>query len=317
MGYNPRPQLTSAGGTTAFPLLPRTTLAAPTNRVLGGGSLLNGRTDVTDETLFLSNLPVIDEVVGHVCRRHRLSGVEAEDFAQDVRLHFIERNYERLRRFEGRSSLRTYITVVVHRCFLDYRNKLWGKWRPSAEATRLGPIGILLERMVARDGFTVDHAIEMIETNHGIAINNDFAALRERLAQRQPMRQRLCDEEADRLESPAPPSDVNVVRAEQDFVARRVRAACARACQALGAEERLILRMRYDDVPVADIARTLHLNQKRLYRTIERLLADLRARLESEGISKDEVRMLFASGALGGPDAPDEPAIAAGRGLPR
>lgn len=263
---------------------------------------------MTDETLFLSNLPVIEEVVAQVCRRHRLSTAEAEDFAGEVRVRFIERNYERLRRFEGRSSLRTYITVVVQRYFLDYRNKQWGRWRPSVEATRLGPIAILLERMATRDGWAVDQAVEAIRTNYGVEIGKDLEGLCERLAQRRPPRQRVSDEEAERLESPAPPPDANVVRAEQDFLAKRARAACARACERLTTEERLILRMYCTDVSVADIARALHLNQKRLYRTIDRLLADLRVQLEGDGISKEDVRTLFASGALGGPDASDEPA---------
>jgi RNA polymerase sigma factor (sigma-70 family) len=267
---------------------------------------------VTDETLFLSNLPVIDEVVAQVCRRHRLSASETEDFASDVHLHFIERNYERLRRFEGRSSLKTFITVCVQRCFLDYRNRLWGKWRPSAEAARLGPEAILLERLVVRDGWSVEQAGEALKLNHGIAIDEKLAPLCLRLAQRQPARERVPDEEADRLESPAPAPDANVVRAEQDFLAKRVRAACARACESLGAEDRLVLRLRFDEVPVADIARALHLNQKRLYRTIERLLADLRARLEADGITRDEMRTLFASGAFAGVDSPHHQPAPAG-----
>jgi hypothetical protein len=51
--------------------------------------------------------------------------------------------------------------------------------------------------------------------------------------------------------------------------------------------------MRFDDgLPVADIARALHLDQKRLYRTIERLLADLRERLKGEGVSGDDLDWL-------------------------
>lgn len=288
MRYNPRP-------------------TTPTQVLGGGGTRFDVRTDVTDETLFLSNLPVIDEVVGRVSRRHRLSASEAEEFASDVHLHFIERNYERLRRFEGRSSLATYITICVQRCFLDYRNKVWGKWRPSAEATRLGPEAIVLERMVVRDGWTIEQATAALRLNHGVALDDRLSALCVRLAQRQPSRERVSDEEADRLESPAPPPDANVVRAEQDFLAKRVSAACARACESLSPEERLILRMRFDDVPVADIARALHLNQKRLYRTIERLLSELRKRLEADGISRDEMQTLFASGALAGVETPREP----------
>jgi hypothetical protein len=54
--------------------------------------------------------------------------------------------------------------------FLDYRNRLWGKWRPSAEAKRLGPTAILIERLVARDGWAVDQVIEMVRVNHRVIV---------------------------------------------------------------------------------------------------------------------------------------------------
>jgi|SRR5581483_1338530 len=284
----------------------------PTQVVGGSGTRFETRTDVTDEALFLSNLPVIDEVVAQVCRRHRLAASEAEEFASDVHLHFIDNHYERLRRFEGRSSLKTYITVCVQRCFLDYRNRLWGKWRPSSEAVRLGPDAILLERMVVRDGWTLAQAAEAFKTHFDVAIDETLAPVCARLAQRQPGRERVSADEADLLESAAPPADANVVRAEQDFVVKRVRAAYARACESLTPEERLILRMRFDDTPVADIARALHLDQKRLYRTIDRLLTMLRARLEADGIARDDMRALFASGAFAAVDSPRHHSAAAG-----
>jgi hypothetical protein len=85
----------------------------------------------------LSCLSLIDEVTAQVCRRHRLSPDESEDFRSQVRLHFSQRDFEPLRRFEGRCSLRTYLTVVICRLFLGYRKRLWGKWLPSAVAKRL------------------------------------------------------------------------------------------------------------------------------------------------------------------------------------
>ena len=72
--------------------------------------------------------------------------------------------------------------------------------------------------------------------------------------------------------------------------------------------------MRFDQcVPVADIARALQLDRKRLYRTIERLLATLCQMLEAAGISRDEVNALFAEGNLNAAQegAPDESAGAA------
>lgn len=270
---------------------------------------------VEGEALFLASLPVIDDVTGQVCRRHRLSGAEADDFRSEVRLHFIDRDYEVLRRFEHRSTLATYVSVVIQRLFLDYRNRLWGKWRPSAEAKRLGPTAILIERLVARDGWSVEQAMEMLRVNHGVSVDATLERLCERLSHRGPRRQVVDEDHAEAIESREPAPDANVVRAEQGFLAKRVRAALDRARQALAPEDRLILKMRFEDaVPVADIARALHLNQKRLYRTIEHLLSAIGDRLEAEGVSREEVRALFAEGAVdwNGDGDTGAPAVAEG-----
>ena len=255
---------------------------------------------VTDEALFLANRPVIDEVTSKVSRRHRLSAAESEEFRSDVRLHFIERNYEVLRRFEGRSSFTTYITVVIQRLFLDRRNRLWGKWRPSAEARRLGPTAILLERLVTRDGWPTEPALETLRVNHGIVIDGALRALCEKLGKRAPSRQLVHEENATETAHTAPSPEANVLRAEQDFLAKRVQTALDRACQALNPEERLILKMRFDDrAPVADIARALHIDQKRLCRTIPRRLETVGAALTHEGVSRSDVQALFAADGLG------------------
>jgi RNA polymerase sigma factor (sigma-70 family) len=255
---------------------------------------------VKDEALFLSSLPVIDDVTGQVCRRHRLSADESDDFKSEVRLHFIQREYEPLRRFEGRSSLHTYLTVVIQRLFLDYRNRLWGKWRPSVEAKRLGPSAILIERLVSRDHWTFDQVVTMFRVNLGESLEGPLAAFCEKVCARPPSRQVVSESEAEGVESGDPLPDANVVRAEQDFLARRVRTALERAREALAPEERLILKMRFDErLPVADIARALHHNQKRLYRTIERILASLCGKLEADGISREDIKVLFADGPVG------------------
>jgi RNA polymerase sigma factor for flagellar operon FliA len=265
-------------------------------------------TALDDEALFLDNLPVIDAVVKQVCRRHHLSSAEADDFASEVRLHIIERNYETLRKFEGRSSMRTYLIVVVQRLFLDYRNRTWGKWRPSAEAQRHGPVAVLLERLVTRDGWTCDQALEMLRTNHGVELDDTLRALLLRLTQRAPARQFVAESEASGVETRTEPSDANVLRAEQGFFARRVQTALDRVRQTLAPVEQVILKMRFEDsVPVADIARTLHLNQKRLYRTIEQLLTTLRLGLEAEGLQRDDMSGLFSDAVFSEVEESDAP----------
>jgi len=118
------------------------------------------------EALSLSCLPLIDEVTAQLCRRHRLSSDESEDFKSDVRLHFRHRDFDPLRRFEGLSSLPTYLTLVISRLFLDHRNGLSGRWRTSTEAKRLGPSAIPIERLVAHDAWTSDRVVAMFRINH-------------------------------------------------------------------------------------------------------------------------------------------------------
>ena len=93
------------------------------------------------EREFLDHLPVIDQVVQFIGRRHRLDPGAIEELQSAIHLKIIDNDYEVLRKFEGRSSMRTYLTAVVQRHFLDSRTALWGRWRPCACARRAGPSG--------------------------------------------------------------------------------------------------------------------------------------------------------------------------------
>ena len=296
---NPRSEtLTVRQGTTS-PATRSVTGSSSRQATTGGQDTASAGAVVKDEKLFLANLPIIDAVIGQVCRRQRLTAAEADDFASEVHLHFIERNYEPLRRFEGRSSLRTFLTVVIQRLCLDYRNRTWGRWRPSIEAKRLGSIAILIERLIVRDGRSLAEVVETLRTNHSVEMDAALEALCLKLAKRAPARQFVTEVEAANVPSGALLQEDNVLRGEQEFFAKRVQAALDRVRQTLPPEDGLILKMRFEDaVPVVNIARALHLNQKRLYRRLDKLFATLRKGLEAEGISREEVSALFADGAL-------------------
>jgi RNA polymerase sigma factor (sigma-70 family) len=251
---------------------------------------------IGDESFLVSHLPLIDSIIAQVCRRHHLSAGEAEEVSSEIKLRLIERNYEVLRQFQGRSSLRTYLIVVVHRLFLDHRIKLWGKWRPSSSAKRLGPVAILLERLTERDGWTFEQAVEVMRTNHGVDESRDALwKLHVQLPPHTSARHFVSEEACRDLTSPSPSPEANLIRAEQDFVENRVHQALDRALRTLKPEERLIVRMRFADAfQVSEIASVLHLDQKRLYRTINVILARLRERLIADGISFEDVSTLFA-----------------------
>ena len=240
------------------------------------------------EAEFLKHLSLVDGIAGFVCQRHKLTGSEADDFRSEVRLRLMDRDYEVFRRFQQRSSLRTYLTIVIQRIYLDYRNRLWGKWRPSAEARRLGPLAIRLETLVSRDGLSFDQACEILRTNEGVmATESDLAEMAIRLPLRQ--RRTIVGEEALEGVPSARAFDDRVLSKERQDAARRVTSALAGAVTSLGDQDRLILRLKFQEgLGVADISRALHLEQKPLYRRFDLLMQTLREALEAAGISRLE-----------------------------
>jgi RNA polymerase sigma factor (sigma-70 family) len=251
------------------------------------------------EQLYLTHAALIDHAIAVVCRRQRLPAVDAEDFGGAVRLHLIEDDYAILRRFQGRSSLRTYLLVVVTHLYQDWRNARWGKWRPSAEARRQGPIGVHLERLVVRDRLPFEQAHEMLRTNFQAP---ESRASLEAMAARFPRRwgrHFVSDEAIQDHPAVDTRTDAPLDEREAADAARSAVAALAASVAALPAQDRLILRMRFhDDFSVADIARALHLDQKLLYRRVEKLLGDLRAALEGMGMTKSAAAEILEQGGF-------------------
>lgn len=101
--------------------------AAPSSR--SETAVQHPLTFVDYEEIFVSHLPVIEKGIAQVRRWHHLPKMETEEFAAAIKLHLIERDYNVLRRFRHRSSVLTYLIVVIRRQLLNRRNHIWGRWR--------------------------------------------------------------------------------------------------------------------------------------------------------------------------------------------
>jgi len=251
------------------------------------------------EALFTSQLELIERVISFVSSRHHLPGVEADDFGSHVKLKLIEDDYGILCKFQGRSSLRTFLTTVINHLFLDYRNAQWGKWRPSAEAKRAGAVAILLERLTARDNYSFEEACELMETNHQVIVGRkELEAIAARLPSR--VKRRFESDEA-LAGVPADQRAVDDLIADQEraVIAARVETALKKAMEGLGAQDRLIFALRFHDGrTLVDIAKALRLDQKALYRRVERLLRELHSALEAGGIDGEAALEIFGSAAV-------------------
>lgn len=252
----------------------------------------------TARELFENNWPLVQSVVRWVCQRHGLRVDEAEEFAAHTSLRLIEDDFGVMRKFRGRSSLRTYLTTVITRLFLDYRTSLWGKWRPSAAAKRSGPMGVRLDRLMFRDGCSPEEAVNLLANDPRVVMSREeLTVLAARLPAHNPRRGEMPGAVFELLANDG--ADAQLIEHELERVTLRVRKALLAAFQLLPAEDRLLLRMRFrDDLSVARISVLLRLEAKGLYRRIHRLLLRLQHDLMAQGITHQEVaEVLSAHGA--------------------
>jgi len=236
----------------------------------------------TAATLTPARLALLDQVIRRVARAHRLNREDAEDFGQTVHLKLLERGYDVFGVFEGRSTLSTYLHVVVTRLLLDWRNATRGKWRPSAAALRLGPDAVALERLMYRDGLTAGEAVRSwaSRTAADAAAVDALDALAATLPAR-PTRAFLPETAA--RDSAHVDFEDPVLAEEARQAWRDVRSRLRRACAGLPTEERQLLALRFGQaLTVQAIGQRLGTNPKPLYRRLERSLAKLRRSLDDD-----------------------------------
>lgn len=242
---------------------------------------------------------MIEGLLRRVAARRCLSADEAEDFSSWARVKLLEDDCAILGKFRGRSSLKTFLVTVLQNLFRDYRIAKWGKWRPSAKAKRLGVDAVRLETLLYRDGLSFDEAAEILRRNHGVSASiAELAELAGELPPRMPRRTvgegalGTLAELAELAEDGG--VDARVRDEERWAAAERTEEGLGGALRGLDPEDRLILKMRFEDgLTVATIARTLGLDQKPLYRRIERCLSALRAGLEQRGVAAETVTELL------------------------
>jgi len=224
-------------------------------------------------------LELLTQVLRDITRARRLPPEDADDFTQSVHLRLLESDYEVFQRFNGQSSLRTYLNVVVHRLLLDWRNAMWGKWRASAAARRMGDAAVMLERLIHRDSFSTDEAIAIVSATRHAPPVDELRRLAEALPPR--LRRRMVsDEDLPDMLTVAfeDPLDANQRRRDEGFARQALQAAMER----LVPEDRQLLRLRYyKGQSVQAISRTLRTDPKRLYRRFERVRRTLRRSLQA------------------------------------
>jgi RNA polymerase sigma factor (sigma-70 family) len=243
------------------------------------------------EGLFLEELETIERAIRFACRRASFYGPDAEDFGSYVKLKLIENDYGVIRKFEKRSSFQAFIGTVVLRLLLDYRIHLWGRWHASAEAKRIGDVGIAIESMILRDGRSLDEALPPLQRRWPQLTRADVERIVNSLPRRapRPFIAAFDDIKTD-LRTDSSTVEESAQVADRLLLSQRLSDAVRFTLREAPADERLLLRMRFEGgMTIAQIARALGVDQKPLYRRIKRGLLRLRAHLEKCGFGDADV----------------------------
>lgn len=229
-------------------------------------------------------------------RQSGLPEHEAEELRSWALFKLVENDYRMLEAWEGRSSFSTYLSVVLVNLMRDYRTHVWGRWRPSAAARRLGPEAVLLERLWHRDGLSLDEAITRLRTEHQVALS---PAELERMAGELPRRterrwvgeEELCDVACHGS------VEARVEAGERRTAAVLLRQALLQALRELSAEDRLLLKLSCrDGLTMVAISSVLGRPQKALYAARDRCLRALRRGLEQAGLTAQWLREHASTG---------------------
>lgn len=232
------------------------------------------------------NLELIDRIVARACRRAGVVAGDVADMASTVKLALVVDDYAVLRRYEGRSSLATYLTIVVQRVVANHWVQTRGRWRPSAEAERMGESAVLIEDVVGRQRRTIDEATAIVRGIDPSMTRDGVTAIVRRLPERAP-RPREVELPADDVVPLAARerADATLLDGELRDLSRRAGTLLRETMDAWPDDDRLLVRLRFESsLSIADIARLMHVPQRPLYRRLESLLGRLRAVLLEGGI---------------------------------
>lgn len=250
------------------------------------------------QRLFTDNLELITRLVRISGRRHHLSHVELEDFEGYVNYELLKDDCATLRKFQNRSSWWTFLATVIEKLALDFLIQRWGRWRPSAMAEKLGPVAVILDRLVNRDNHTLEEAMEIVRTNHAVGLSyTELRAMWDQL----PARPKITEvgEEAAATVSSADSSEVRIEEAARKQDIERLEKTLHAAFNALTAQDRVMIALRYDHgLPVADISKLMKSSVPTIHRRLDRSLKELRGALSRGGFDPRGISSLIGHSTM-------------------
>jgi RNA polymerase sigma factor (sigma-70 family) len=247
--------------------------------------------------VFEDHLELIERVIAHVARKGRLAGPDAQDFASAAHVALMENDCAILARYDGRAPLDAYLAVVLHRLLCDERNRQLGRWRPSAEAKKMGDAGVLLETLLQRDHRPLREVAPIVAASHQTLTLPEIESMAARLPDRRPpLRAVALDDVMEETLAGGDDAASRVAEGEQRRIAETTAQVLRDAFSAMEVQDRVLMRMRFaSSMTVSAIARIMGVPQRPLYRRIDTLLERLHRALDAAGIDASSIEAVIGS----------------------
>jgi DNA-directed RNA polymerase specialized sigma subunit len=157
---------------------------------------------------------------------------------------------------------------------------------------------VTLERMLSRDGYTIDEAVRVLTTPEGSQFTvAELEAIYLRLPNRTPRPVPVSDELLPESVAAEGDADERIEARDRERAARRTVSLLDGLMGEFPERDRLILQLRFwDACKVPDIARVLQTEQKKIYKRLDKLFLTLRRGLERAGVTSSDVATLLDHG---------------------
>lgn len=223
----------------------------------------------------------LSAAVAVVARRRRLSAEQRDDLLSYAVCRLLERNVGRGDITSIADCPGAYLRRVVDRLWIDLTNELWGRWRPSAGARRMGKTGVELDRLIRREGLAACEAVPIAEHRSSRRRGRDTLY---RLARKlRPKPRRVSITAVDPASDDRP--DRRLGRKEEGESLRRALRMLREEMERLDDLSRRVLSGKYlEQLTAGRLGRELDLDDRSVYRIAYRALGILRQRLQARGV---------------------------------
>ncbi|MFZ4860056.1 MAG: hypothetical protein ACOYL3_27145 [Desulfuromonadaceae bacterium] len=230
---------------------------------------------------------------------HRHATLDAEELFVHVVDHLKEDSYRRIREFQGRSSITTYITAIIGRLVVDLVRQRTGRNRAKERSESQGELGRHVYDLMVKRGHSADEAADILLTNFSIQASAGELMELHRSMMGRDVRHQSCAETETAWGADGEFVVVQRQNPEMELVGHtqnvRRRNLLASLIEDLKGEDRLLVRLRFpldDETPPLDmeqIAVMTGQTSQQADRKLRRILMSCREELLKKGHRLDDL----------------------------